>query len=401
VRQLQLGLVVIALFAAIPGASGERALSGYLSLEPRVFVDDPLFAVQPEAGISPSIVLAPEFTLTWNGDDNRMTLAPYVRWDGDDDERTHTDLREALWSGARGPWTWRVGLGRVFWGVTESRHLVDIVNQTDWVEDIDEEDKLGQPMIAVERWTATAGSFSVFLLPGFRERTFPAADARLQGSIPVATDSADYESGAGRRRVDWALRWADVIGRWDAGVSVFYGTAREPRLVPAQGEDGTPVLIPSYDVIRQVGLDLQYTRNAWLWKLETIGRSGHGDTFAAAVAGVEYTVFGIAGGDTDLGLLLEYLYDGRAPEAPPTIYDDDWFVGARLAFNDIQGTSILGGVLYDEEGMFALLEGARRLGNVWRLEVEARWFVNIDPEDRFLSGLRQDSFVTFRLARYF
>ena len=42
-----------------------------------------------------------------------------------------------------------VGAAKVFWGTAESRHLVDIINQTDAVEDIDEEDKLGQPMVKV------------------------------------------------------------------------------------------------------------------------------------------------------------------------------------------------------------------------------------------------------------
>ena len=40
-----------------------------------------------------------------------------------------------------------MGIDKVFWGVIESRHLVDYINQTDGVEDVDGEDKLGQPMI--------------------------------------------------------------------------------------------------------------------------------------------------------------------------------------------------------------------------------------------------------------
>ena len=52
----------------------------------------------------------------------------------------------------------RVGVGKVFWGVTESQHLVDIINQTDLVENIDTEDKLGQPMLEttwLQNWGAT------------------------------------------------------------------------------------------------------------------------------------------------------------------------------------------------------------------------------------------------------
>ena len=41
----------------------------------------------------------------------------------------------------------RAGIGRVFWGVTESYHLVDVINQTDLVENVDRKDKLGQPLV--------------------------------------------------------------------------------------------------------------------------------------------------------------------------------------------------------------------------------------------------------------
>ena len=40
-------------------------------------------------------------------------------------------------------WSLSIGLGKVFWGVTEFNHLVDVINQTDLVEGIDGEAKLG------------------------------------------------------------------------------------------------------------------------------------------------------------------------------------------------------------------------------------------------------------------
>jgi hypothetical protein len=374
--------------------------SGYVSLEPRFFVDEPLYPEQPAAGLSASAVIAPELRYEWNSGNDRVTVAPFFRWDADDDARTHADLREALWLRVRGPWTWQIGVGRVFWGVTESRHLVDIVNQTDWVEDFDEEDKLGQPMIALERWTPNGGSFGVFLLPGFRERTFPAEDARLRGTVPVETSAADYESGSRDRHVDWALRWSHSIDNWDLGINGFYGTSREPRLLPRLNVGSSPILVPRYDIIRQIGLDMQYTEEAWLWKLEVINRQGHGRTFNAVVAGLEYTLFNVGKSSSDLGLLLEYLYDGRDASAPPTIYDDDWFAGFRLGFNDVEDTAILGGAIIDNGGTFGILEAERRLGEYWKVEIEARWFINIDVQDPILAGFRNDSFVTVRISRY-
>lgn len=374
--------------------------SGYVSLEPRFFYDAPAFSGQTDRGLSPSAVVAPEWRIKSDSGSDHFTFAPYYRYDADDDERDHVDVREALWQRTQGAWTWQVGIGRVFWGVTESRHLVDIVNQVDQVEDVDEEDRLGQPMVAVERWTANAGTFAVFMLPGFRERPFPADDARLRGPWPIDTDAAEYDSGAEDRRVDWALRWSHAMGAWDIGTSLFYGTSREPTLLPRmQGPDDV-VLVPRYDVIGQLGVDLQYTRGAWLWKLESMARQGHGKTFGAVVAGFEYTLYNLAGRGADLGLLAEYLYDGRDDQAPATFYEDDWFAGVRLGFNDVDDTAVLAGALIGDEGTFAIVEAERRIGEAWKIELEARLFVNVSTRDLFLSGVRDDGFVTLRVARY-
>lgn len=381
--------------------AGEADWSGFVSIEPRIFFEAPAFPEQTDKGISPSAVIAPEFRYVWRDGDDRLTLVPFVRLDADDDERTHADLREASWLHLADPWTLRVGLSKVFWGVTEARHLVDIINQTDLVEDIDEEDKLGQPMIQLERWTE-AGTIGLFLLPYFRERTFPADDARLRGPLPIATDGAVYESGAKERRIDAAVRWSQATGNWDLGLSLFHGTAREPRLVPMLEPPARLVLVPHYDVISQLGVDVQYTHEAWLWKLEAIGRSGHGKSFGALVAGFEYTFFGLRESGADLRVLIEYLYDDRDDSAPATVLDDDIFAGLRIALNDPDDTSILVGIITDrnDRAVFGFIEAERRFADRWKLEFEVRLFSNI-PSDDLVAGIREDSFATLRLARFF
>ena len=135
-------------------------------------------------------------------------------------------------------------------------------------------------------------------------------------------------------------------------------------------------------------------------KLETLRRDGHGRTFNAVVAGFEYTWFSVKGG-ADLGILGEYLYDGRDTEAPVVSLEDDIFVGLRLALNDVNDTMLLVGSIFDRDdgGSVSLLEAQRRIGDRWLVEAELRWLR--EAKKLPLTTLRKDSFATLRLSRYF
>jgi hypothetical protein len=217
--------------------------------------------------------------------------------------------------------------------------------------------------------------------------------------LPVDSDRAVYESSRNENHVDVALRYSHYIGDIDVGLSVFSGTSREPRLIAA---DDAPVLLPHYDQIDQFGVDLQYTRDAWLWKLEAIARNGYSETFAAAVGGFEYTVYQVGQSDADLGVLLEYQYDGRNDLEPFTTADNDVFAGFRLALNDTQDTSLLAGIAYDTVTgeTFFNVEAERRIGNSISLEVRARAFSGAGPQDITFAVVRDD-YVQIQLAKYF
>ncbi|MEN8145701.1 MAG: hypothetical protein ABFS14_12210 [Gemmatimonadota bacterium] len=388
-----------AFLTLLPGSLSGQELRGRVFAESRIFPGDPAFTGQRHSTVSPSFGLEPE--LLWeNGAGNlQITIEPFLRVDAHDGSRTHFDLRQANAVYFSDGWTMLAGFGKVFWGKTEANHLVDIINQTDGVEDIDTEDKLGQPMVnfTLERdW----GAIDFFFLPYFRERSFAGSRGRLRGQLPVL-DEAVYESDAGRWHPDFAVRWSYFAGEFDVGVSAFRGTSREPLLVPVTvGLSST--LQPRYDIIDQLSIDVQWTRGPTLWKLEAMTRGGHGDRFAAAVAGVEHTFFQVGGGTSDLGVLGEVMVDRRDENAPFSAFDHDLFFGVRWALNDTYDTSILGGPVIDYETgeMIALLEAERRIRNSWVAEFEARILLNTDASAP-LSGLRRDDFLTLRLSRYF
>ncbi len=386
--------------ALLPRALDAQEIRGSTFLETRLFPSSPAFADQRDVIISPSVGLEPELIWVNDAGSIQLRVQPFFRWDAHDEQRTHFDLREASAVYLANGWTLYAGVGKVFWGKTEARHLVDIINQTDAVEDVDTEDKLGQPMVnfTLERdW----GAIDFFFLPYLRERTHPDERARLRGAFPVLANAV-YESGGGRWHPDFAVRLSYFTGSLDLAVSAFRGQSREPRLLPVSQPGGGIGLQPAYDIIDQVSIDAQWTAAATLWKLEALTRGGHGDRFVAAVAGVEHTLFRIGPGPADLGLLAELMLDGRDETAPFTPFDNDVFFGARWAFNDVANSSILGGPVIDYETgeAFAFLEAERRLSDRWIAALEARGFMNTDPTAP-VHSLRRDDFVSLRLSRYF
>lgn len=373
------------------------ALSGYTRGELRWFPETAQYPGQKS--FFPSIIIQPELYRTWDNGHQSLTIVPFLRLGPVDTEQTHFDLREFTWVKVGNNWEFRAGLRKVFWGVTESQHLVDIINQTDLVESFDGEEKLGQPMLnlSISRdW----GVLDIFVLPWFRERTFPGVGERLRTYPQVDPDQAQYESSADAHHLDWAARWFHSLGGWDIGLSYFSGTGRDPLFHPNL-ESGHLVLAPFYPLIEQAGLDLQATMEAWLWKLEVISRQEMGQRHTAATGGFEYTFVGVLGSDADLGVIGEYLFDDRGDVAP-TPFQNDIMAGMRLTLNDADSSTLLLGTIIDPDsgGMGWNLETSKRVWENWKLSLEGRAFVNLPAHD-VLSVYRRDAYIQLELAHYF
>lgn len=388
---------LVGLMISVFSNAGEWDASGSVSLESRYFWQDALYQGQGD-GQEPSVSFQPE--LRWESDDRRskVSFVGFVRADEQDSERSHGDVRELYWAYEWDEWGMTLGINKVFWGVTESRHLVDVINQTDGVEDIDQEDKLGQPMLNLNtqrEW----GRIGLFVLPYFREATYAGESGRFRGPLPVKADEARYQSGDEQNHVDLALRYSHYFGDLDIGVYWFEGTNREARF---ELSDDGQYLIPVYDQMSQQGLELQYTIDAWLWKLEAITRQTDADNFWAMVGGFEYTYYQIQASDADLGLLLEYLSDDRDQDITVAPYQNDVFVGTRLTLNDTQDTSVLVGASWDLENQsFGFnLEAERRIGENFSLELRMRTFSDVVSDDA-LYAIRNDDYGQVRFSWFF
>jgi hypothetical protein len=392
------GALALISLAAFP-ASGEVTWRGQFAAEYRYFPKEPLDPRQRNG--YPSIMVQPEFYVDWDEGRQSLTGVPFYRWDRYDENRTHGDIRELYWLYVGDGFEALVGINRVNWSVTESQHLVNIINQIDLVENPDREDLLGQPMFSTKVYTPV-GTWDMFVLPYFRERTFPGPVGRLRTSPRFNTDAdALYESVRKQEHIDYALRWSQTFGAWDMGLVHFYGTNRDPLPVPSTTSEGEPVLLPFYELIHQTGADVQAALENWLLKLEAIRRSSNTDVFGAATIGFEYTFFAVRESTLDIGLVAEYLYDSRGAKAL-TPFEDDILLGLRLRPNDVQDTLFLLSVIADRDTPARVfsLEASRRLTDNFRLSIEARVFDRLQPDAPFYS-LRQDDYLQLELAYHF
>ena len=415
-------VLFLAWAAAADTGKIEAELSGRLALEGRWFPSEAVHPGQRDGSVG--LVTEPTLYLE-HQDGGSFTLTPHYRYDSADPERTNADLREAylLLFGelGEGEWEVRLGVDRVFWGVTEFHHLVNIVNQIDLVDHPNEESRMGQLMTHLT-WTADWGTLEFFAMPLHRKRTLPGGKGRLRGTVPFDERRVSYESAAEEWHVDFAGRYGRNIGPLDVGLSVFDGTSREPSFNPkiqaievAPGNFiGVPVsLIPHYAQIRQYGLDAQLTIESWLIKLEALHRkgarnradmlnpSGREEDYAAFVTGVEYTFSGVFDSEADISLLGEWSYDERGRRSPNR-YQNDVFFASRLALNDVENTEFIASAVADMDYDTWLLgfEARHDLSDSWTATVEGAVMLDVDEED-VIYQTRRDGYLLLNVIYSF
>lgn len=397
-RRALFSILIVGFLCLKPTIILAHEISGYAAGEIRLFPNEALFPGQSEQ--SASFAFQPEYYHEFKTGSS-FTFVPFVRVDSGDRERTHFDIRELTFLLLKDELELRVGVRKVFWGATEVLHLVDIINQIDLVENIDTEDRLGQPMVnlSVSRdW----GTVDVFWMPFFRERTFQGTGGRLRGATLIKEDRVQYESAAEEWHGDWAFRYSHTFDDLDLGLSQFIGTNREPTLLKGTDSNGSAIFIPRYEQINQTSLDATYVVGDWLWKLESLYRTGQGnDDFFAWTGGFEYTFVGAFDSDMDLGIIGEWMFDTREQEAT-NAFENDIVTGLRLAVNDAASTEALFGWVQDLDtsARFLFLEASRRFGDNWLLTAELRAFLDQPAEDFFFDQ-RDDEIMQIDLAYYF
>ena len=371
-----------------------KELTGIYKTDYRYYPNTALYAGQHQEYFS--AMAEPQFYLEWEKEKVTHTIQfkGFGRIDQYDNNRTHADVRELYWKAAYKKWEISIGAKKVFWGVTESNHNVDIINQLDVLEGFDIEQKLGQPMIHAS-FSRKWGTLDLIATTYMRQLQFPGVEGR--GRPPfIGIGGVEFESDMDEYNPDIAVRWSHSVSIFDIAVSHFYGSARQPYFNPLNFN-----LV--YELINQTGLELQAFTGPMLWKFEGIYRVSERKTIQAFTAGGEFTISNLLNKGIDLGLIAEYNYDDRGLEESFNMLTNDVFTGLRFAFNDRQSTDILGGAIFDMEytTMRYFVKANRRLGDSWKFSIEASAFEDVDLQELFLYYVRNDGFVQLSLAKYF
>tara|TARA_B100001057_G_C22809626_1_gene934901 strand:+ start:548 stop:1699 length:1152 start_codon:yes stop_codon:yes gene_type:complete len=286
-----------------------------------------------------------------------------------------------------------LGYRHTFWGVAESRNLVDLVNQQDLAAGVSPDNKLGAPSISIETYLGS-GELQYWYIPRFRERTFNDANAHPGFGMPVSP--AQFANVKGSKASDQALRYANSIGDIDFALSIFDGTVREPLILFQELEQ--PTIVPYYERMRSVGLELQYTGESILYKFEGLTGTQSEKDFDAVVFGTEKTVYSVFETPWDMGLIIEYQYDER----PQAMLDRTLVSGIRLTANDEFDTNLL--AIYTVGNDFSQslfgLEVSRRLRTGMTLDLSYLLY-HSDKQNLPFYSLVDDSELSFTIGYYF
>lgn len=458
---MKLNFITLLIAATLAASFRAQALDvdvgGKIGLQGQFFNKQP--ANEGQDRNTASFFISPELTYGFEDNSDLITIGVHGRLDATDKERTHADIRELnyLKVAESGNWELKTGISQVFWGVAEGQNLVDVINQTDNLEGVATDEKLGQPMVQLtllDTQTFLAdqdwGTLDLFVLPYFRKASFPGENGRFRPSVPVSNKRAFFESSEKENHLDYAGRWSHAIGPVDIGLSYFKGTNRTPSLVVELTPQilgtntfqiPTGQVIPYYTQLEQLGLDLQISAEGFLFKLEAVNRDTQESFFlnpetgqpvseadiascrnllntlscpvsnqikntkyTAYTVGGEYTFGDISGSGIDISLIIELNKDSRNKATNLALLQNDVLIGSRLALNNASSTTGLFGIIrdLDYKSIIASAEMETRLSNNISASIEHRSFIAKDSsQDPVLSQINDDDFTKVSIEYFF
>ncbi len=352
----------------------------------------------------------------------------YGRLDREDRQRTVL-LAEEIWAQVRaGGWLrLRAGVDVINWTATEAFHPADILNARNLDSDLENFEKVGEPMAEIQIRPFDGTTLDVFLMPYFTSPVFTSPASRV-GFAPPGYDIRGWRrllDRDGRLTNDRfgpqaAAQIRQVLGSADITLHVVSHMDRSQPLLVVDPMTFQPMLL--YQSVTQVGGTFQQVLGPVIAKVEWAARwfvSPAAETSLAGVvpdrdhgivaAGLEYGI--VHGGGSESTFLLEgqtVLGVDRALARVLSPFSRDVLFGWRFASNDAAGRELFLGGIWDteqREQFLVNLSAQQRLGDTWTVRAGLRLFQAPPPPagttPTGIAPLRNADHVRFTLTRHF
>jgi hypothetical protein len=402
------------------GLPGEVTSRGEVAVESRAFRDD-------GDPVTVDRALAMFGRLEW-----RHQHAPfeekvrgYGRADHYDRRRSTVVLEEAWLQLRRGRLRLRLGADLINWTATEAFHPADVINARNLDSDLENLEKVGEPMAALQLGLIEGMTASLMFMPVRMKTLFPSPRSRL-AFLP------GVDLGQRRLMVDRhghytdvyfgpqaAFRVQQVVGGADLSAFVLEQVDRLQPLVGLDVARGVPV--PVFLTVRQAGGTYQHVLGPVIAKVEAAYRwfrqpseappllidplpdRDHG----TVAVGLEYGFPHAGGGESTFILEGQAVLGVTEPvRRQLSPFQRDVFAGYRVALNDEDSKELVVGGILDLERpadeYLLSLAYQQRLGETFSLRLGLRIFAApVEPIPLGLSAFRQADHLRLTLTRHF
>ncbi len=329
---------------------------------------------------------------------------------------------EELWTGYRKEaFEIRVGAQILNWSATEAFHPADVINSRNFDGNIENAEKLGEPMVSASVRLGE-GSLTAYFMPVFIDPLTPEPTSRLSLLGPnfpigeplwVQTDGTVTSKNFGPQG---ALKLSQTYGTADSSVHVIQHQDRtQPSFV---FDPSVRRFRPVYHWVTQVGGTHTQILGSWIFKTELAYRwfkDGQSPTFGAlnrddhgqVAVGIE-KLFGHDNG-SETTLIAEaqtFLGHGLSQRLFLGPFQRDALLGLRHAWNDESSREVFVSLIGDLEGQNEWLFNTsygQRLSDTWSIKNGVRIFYapTQGTVPTVLEGLDRADHIYLNLVRHF
>jgi hypothetical protein len=295
----------------------------------------------------------------------RQRLRLFGRADVYDSQRNRLNIEEAYIGWRAGGWRLRLGAQMLNWTAAEAFHPADIINSRNFDSNVENAEKIGEPMLWGKRKIGP-GALSALFMPLRISPQIPGGSSRI-GFAPPGFNIGEAlwvgEDGSLSRdsfAPQGALRYRQNLGPADISLhAVRHFDRSQPVLVfDATANKFQPLYLP----VTQLGGTYQQVLGAFVVKLEGAYRSFNNPDRATplgivsqknhglAAFGLEYGFDQLGGAETTF--IVEgqsVLGQNKATRANISLFQRDFLFGLRRAFNDTKSREIFASFIVDTE----------------------------------------------------